>query len=71
MDDTVDVVIVELKTMKIYTFAGQKMSRSDGFYNAEKRLKTVEERSNTLYAGVIVPTGKYQVGDIVESNDRP
>lgn len=61
-----DVVIYEIASGKIETFAGKDLPSElgrHGFHTVEKRQKTVEPRLNDHYDVMVVPAGKYQKGD--------
>ena len=63
-----DVVIYEISTGKIETFAGKDLPSEQGrhgFHTVEKRQKTVETRINDHYDVMVVPAGKYQKGDVL------
>lgn len=59
-----DVIIYEFATGKVESIVGEKMERSTGFYNAEKRQLTALDRINDNYGVEIVETGEYKVNDI-------
>jgi hypothetical protein len=66
---TFDVVIYELASRKIDAIIGKDMSLWDGTgtgrNTADLRKQTGEERINDRFAVAIVPTGKYQKGDVI------
>ena len=57
-----DVLIFEFKTRKVDTIAGEAMRKSSGRFNADRRLLTL---LNDDYRAIIVPTGRYKVGDVI------
>lgn len=61
-----DVVIVEIRTGKIESFAGDHMRRSGGFHCAERRADTVLGRLNENFTTRIVPTNTYKLGDVID-----
>jgi len=61
-----DVVIVEIATGKVESFAGKAMQRSTGYYNAEKRHETVLGRINDRFTARIVPADKWDIGDVID-----
>jgi len=61
-----DVVIVDMQTRIVESVVGKSMRRTQGFYNAEKRLETAFGRINLdRYTAYIVPAGKYKEGDVL------
>lgn len=68
-----DVVVYDVSTGTVVVVAGEKMRRSEGFYNAEKRLDTVLSYANLndRHTARIVPSGRYKKGDVLAPTVAP
>lgn len=67
-DSRYDVVIYEIDSRKIASIVGKDMRLDEGYYNANKRLGTAQERCNDRFDAMIVPAGVYKVGDEVATH---
>ena len=65
VDELWDVIIYEKTTGQVISMPGERMRRANGFYNAEKRRDTVEERCNEHYGVEIIPTGTAGIGAVL------
>lgn len=65
-----DVVIYKIDDGVVDTIAGKDMERTQGHYNAEKRMDTVITRLNDKYNVSIVPAGIYNKGDVLKRKHR-